>query len=435
MMSRGSVKVAENTFVAQPADSQPGEASKTLNVVVSDERWYEPLERAAAVWNREHPDNSVELDFTEVPLRKLHSYLVEAVGRGNAPDISLLDSVWVAGFADRHYLQPLTDINPNWVVNHQENFFSALLTANRYNDTLYSIPITADVSGLWYRRDWLAAEGLPPPATWDELLTVGRHFQQAEVRRRYGLGLYPLVLVGGRSGGETTTYQLLPFLWAAGGDLIADDQVVLDSPESQQALEFLTSLVQTEKLVSPEVVNYAWDEATRMFAAGKAVMAVGGSYESFFIRTQAGWDDATFLEKVCFGPVPTAPGKQPAGLVGGMSYVIYHQSQHPSEALGLLDLASSEAISGPFNVHTGHYPPLIKAVEHLSKAGNGFLTEAASFLGSARPRPAHPDYARVSEQFQLLVENCLTGRVSTSQAVPRTADRIAAVTNLPQKRP
>ncbi len=418
------------TFVALQTNKQPGTIPITLSVVVSDGRWYEPLERAVELWNRDYPDNLVNLDFSEVPLGKLRSHLVEAVGRGKAPDISLLDSVWVAGFADRHYIQPLADISPNWGSSYQEDFFTALLAANRYNNTLYSMPITADTSGLWYRRDWLEMEGLTPPATWDELLSVGHHFKQAKVRERYGVGLHPMALVGGRAGGETTTYQLLPFLWAAGGDLIADNRVVLDSPENKQALNFLASLVQTEELVSPDVVNYAWDEAARIFAAGKAVLAIGGSYENFFIRTQAGWDDATFLEKVGFVPIPAARGQQPSALVGGMSYVIYNQSQFPAEASGLLNLVNSEEILGSFNARTSHFPPLIKAVQNLSKAENGFLAQAASFLKIARPRPAHPDFARVSEQFQVLVESCLTGQSSADEVVPRVAERIAAITGL-----
>jgi multiple sugar transport system substrate-binding protein len=368
-----------------------------------------------------------------VPLAKLRSHLIEAVGRGTAPDISLLDSVWVAGFAERHYLQSLSDINPNWVSSHQGDFFTPLLVANRYNNTLYSLPVTADVSGLWYRRDWLEAEGLAPPATWDDLLLVGHHFQQPDVRRRYGLGIHPMVLVGGRSGGETTTYQILPFLWAAGGDLILNEEVVLDSPENTRALDFLASLVHVEKLVSFDVINFEWDEAARVFANGKAVLALGGTYESFFIQTQAGWDDATFSSRVGFAPIPAGPGRQSAVLVGGMSYVIYHQSRYPAEALGLLQLASSEEIVGAFGVQTGHYPPLIKAVQKLAQSEHIFLREAASLLEIARPRPADPEFARVSEQFQALVENCLAGRVSAAQDIQRTAERISAIVGLPRR--
>jgi ABC-type glycerol-3-phosphate transport system substrate-binding protein len=339
----------------------------------------------------------------------------------------------VAEFANRHYLLPPVEVNPAWGLLHENDFFPALLAANYYHGALYSVPITADVSVIWYRRDWLAAEGLAPPTTWDELLAVGHRFRQPAVRTRYGLGPHPLVFVGGRHGAEATPYQLLPFLWAAGGDLIANDRVVLDSPHSQQALIFLTSLVQSEKLAPPEVVDYAWDEAARIFAQGGAALAVGGTYESFFICSQAGWDDTVFQDKVGFVPVPAAPGGKPAALVGGMSYVIYRQSHTSTQALALLDLAGHDEILGPFSMRTAHHPPRIGTAHNLAQAGNTFLAQTASLLKIARARPPIPDFARVSAQFQTLVEDCLTGRRSVDQAVPRTAEMIAAITGLPLK--
>lgn len=421
------------TFVTQTSSADGPSTTTTLRVVVSDERWREPLQQAAELWNKNHPQSPVNLDFTSMALDELRSYLIEAVGHGQAPDISLLDSVWVAEFASRHYLRPPCEIDSDWCANNVNDFSPALLAANHYNNTLHGVPITADISVIWYRRDWLAAEGLSPPNTWDELVAVGRHFRQSSVRTRYGLGAHPLVLVGGRRGGETTTYQLLPFLWSAGGDLIVDNQVVLDSLNSQQALTFLTSLVQTEKLAPPEVVDYAWDEAARIFAEGGAALAVGGTYESFFIRSLAGWDEVTFREKVGFVAIPAPVNGQPAVLVGGMSYVVYHQSQTPVQALALLDLASQDEILGPFSLRTAHHPPRITTAQNLAQAGNGFLAQTASLSKIARPRPSIPDFARVSAQFQALVENCLTGRQPIEQAVPRTAEMIAAITGLPLK--
>jgi ABC-type glycerol-3-phosphate transport system substrate-binding protein len=418
------------TFVAQPSSSD-APTSITLRVVISDERWREPLIQAAVLWNQNHPQSQIDLDFTLMALDELRPYLIEAVGRGQAPDISLLDSVWVAEFASRYYLRPQFEIDPDWCSENEDDFFPALLAANQYNNILHGVPITADVSVIWYRRDWLDAEGLAPPTTWDELLAVGHHFKQPSVRTRYGLGAHPLVLVGGRRGGETTTYQLLPFLWSAGGDLIADDQVVLDSSHSQRALTFLTSLVQTEKLAPPEVVDYAWDEAARIFAKGEAALAVGGTYESFFIRSVADWDETVFQEKVGFVPIPAPAGGQSATLVGGMSYVIYRQSQTAGQALALLDLAGQDEILGPFSLRTAHHPPRIATAHNLAQAGNGFLGQTASLLKIARARPSIPDFARVSEQFQTLVEDCLTGRRAVTQAVPRTAEMIAAITGLP----
>lgn len=423
------------TFVAQSTQAGSTSDVSELHVVLSDERWKEPLERAATLWNRHHSDEPIGLNFTLLELGDLRSYLVEAVGRGEAPDISLLDSVWVAEFASRHYIHPLSDIDPAWDSENGKTYFPGLRFASRYDSTPYAVPVDADVSVIWYRRDWFAAEDLDPPTTWDELVAAGRHFQQAEVQARYDLGPHPLAFVGGRRGGETTTYQLLPFLWAAGGDLIADDCVLLDGPETRRMLTFLTSLVREEKLAPPGVVDFTWDEAARHFAKGRVALAVGGTYESFLIRSVAGWDEPTFLEKVGFVPIPAGPRGKPAALVGGMSYVIYRQSKVPAQALALLDLADREEIMGPFCKRTGHYPPEITVAHNLIQAGNGFLGRAASLLEMARARPTIPEFAQVSREFRALVEDCLTGRRQVEDAVPRTAELIAAITGLPLSTP
>jgi len=72
-----------------------------------------------------------------------------------------------------------------------------MLAANRYQGHLYSMPISADASVLWYRRDWLAADG----------------------------------------------------------NLIADGRVVLDGPQSRRAIAFLRAPVHEHHLASPDVVD------------------------------------------------------------------------------------------------------------------------------------------------------------------------------------
>jgi ABC-type glycerol-3-phosphate transport system substrate-binding protein len=419
------------TFVAK-AVSAPETASGTkLRIVLSDERWREPLEGAALLWRAVRPDDSLDLEFQTVPLRELHSTLIDAVGRGEAPDISVLDSVWVAEFAHQHYLYALDEVDPAWLQISVETFFPAILAANRYQGHLYGMPISADVSVLWYRRDWLAAEGLAPPATWEELVAVGRHFREPEVRARYCLGLHPLVFVGGRRGGETTTFQCLPFLWAVGGNLIANGRVALDSPQGRRPLAFLRALVHEHRLAPPEVVDYAWDQAAHLFGSGEAALALGGTHDGFFIRQAAGWDEAAFQERVGFALIPAGPGGQPTTLAGGMSYVLYRQSRSPEQALALLELSGQPEVLKPFCVATGQIPPRVSVARMLSSTGDGFLARTIPLLERARARPAIPEYARVSKQFQVLIEDCLAGRRPIDEAVSLAAERISAITGLP----
>lgn len=422
---------ARGTFVVERVVRPEAAGLGAIRAVLPDDRWRQPLQSAAEQWNSEHPDDPIDLNFQMVAHAELRSTLIAAVGKGEAPDISVLDSVWVAEFAHQHYLQPLDEVDPDWLQLNGAGFFPVALEANRYQGRLYALPITADVSVLWYRKDWLAAEGFSPPSTWDEMVAIGRHFQEARVRRRYGLGPHPLVFVAGKAGGETTTHQLLPLLWSAGGDLICDRQVVLDSPEARRALTFLRALVQELGLAPPEVVDYTWNQAVRVFAQGKAVLALGGSYESFFIQHIAGWNGTQFQERVGFTPIPAAPGRQPAVLAGGMSYVLYRQSRKPKGAMALLNMMGQTELLKPFCMGTGHIPPLRATAQEMRSQGNSFVARTIPLLEIARARPVTPDYARVSAQFQAMMEECVGGRREIGEILALASERISAITGFP----
>ncbi len=152
---------------------------------------------------------------------------------------------------------------------------------------------------IWYRKDWFTAEEQTPPRTWDELVRVAQHFKR--------FNRFPLAFVGGRQAGETTTYQLLPFLWAAGGSLFSQGRVALDD-RAVRTLRFFSDLVHKYRVASPESVSFAWDRPARLFANGRAALAVGGSYEKPLIQEISGWDDKAFRERVGCISIPAGPG-------------------------------------------------------------------------------------------------------------------------------
>jgi len=419
-------RAGRGTFVAP----RP-ETFTTLRVILSDSRWQWPLEEALHLWNREHPDDRLELDCEIVALPRLYDRLTLSVAQGRAPDISLLDSVWVAEFAHRRYLLSPEEVDSAWADRVKRGLYPPVLTANSYQNTLYTIPTNADTTVLWYRRDWFAAEGLKPPQTWSELIEVGRHLRGARVRARYGMGAYPLAFVGGRAGGETTTYQLLPFLWSFGADIIEEGQVVLGRPTTVEALTFLKRLLQKEKLASPGAIAYRWDSAVKAFGRGEVAMALGGTYENYMIRAIAGWDMPAFLEHVGFSLLPAGPQGAPATLVGGMTYGIYRQSAHPQKALALLERMITPEILSTFSRNTGHNSAYVSVAEAIRREDDGFLSQTAPLVAHARSRPSSPVYQRISSHFQEMIEFALTGERSCKEAARRAAERIGGATGLP----
>lgn len=419
-------KAGKGTFVAPVATQVV-----TLHVAVPDARWQWPLMKAAHLWNEAHEQKEINLAFTVVPLETLHDQLSLAVAQGQAPDISLLDSVWVAEFAHRRYLYSLEELDPTGAAEIRDGLYPSLLMANSYRGDQYSVPTNADATVLWYRRDWLASEHLSPPTNWSELLAVCQHFRQPTVRRRYQLGPYPLTFAGGRASGETTTYQLLPVLWSTGGDLIADGKVVLDSEATRRALRFLRSLVKEEKVVTPAVVDHSWDSTWRALAQGEVALALGGTYENYMIQSASSWDVTQFLEHVDLVPVPGGPEGGPAVLVGCMTYGIYRQSSHPLEALDLLKLARTVQILKPFSLQTGQHPAELSVMQAIQPEEDVFLGRTTALFAPGRSRPSLPTYDRVSAQFQEMTELCLSGRLPVTAAVRRAAERISAITDLP----
>ena len=123
----------------------------------------------------------IELDVTEVSLAGLHDHLVRAVASGDAPDLALLDSVWVTEFARNGFVQPLDALDPSWVGGEIERAFAdTFVRAHRIDGETLAVQFEADVAGLWFERAALERAQLDPPATWGELRTAARRCRTAE---------------------------------------------------------------------------------------------------------------------------------------------------------------------------------------------------------------------------------------------------------------
>ena len=168
-----------------------------LKVMIPEEKWAITLQKAARIWNEENRDRQVKLDLLLVGHPEFCFKIGSAVASGNAPDFSLIDSVWVAQFAKDRFLIPLDEIDPEWVNNdYKQDFFPVFVKDSFFNGHLYAIYTQTDMALIWFRKDWFEAESMEQPTTWDELVGVAQYFQRPELRKKYGLGSYALAFPG-----------------------------------------------------------------------------------------------------------------------------------------------------------------------------------------------------------------------------------------------
>jgi ABC-type glycerol-3-phosphate transport system substrate-binding protein len=422
------------TFVSRHKQSGRHE-SVPVRLMASDVRWATVIERAARQWNEANARRQVDLQMQLTDHDDLHRALSTAVAEGNAPDVVMIDSVWIAEFAHAGFLIPLDELDADWTHNQYANdLYPAFVEANYFGGHFYGLQVEADLSVLWYRKDWFEAEGLQPPRDWDQLLTVAEHFGRPQVRGRYGLGPYPLIFPGGQAAGEATVYNLLPWIWSAGGTVLKNGQVNLDSQASREAVRFIGRLVNERAVAPAEVVHWNWDDVPKRLARGEAAMALGGSYESPTILEEGDWDGAEFLERIDCCLSPAAPGREPAATAGGMSYAVLRQSNHPELVMDILKLAAAKELIAEFCQMTYQSSPRPSMREVFSSEAAPLLAKTSRLLSAVKSRPVTPDYVKVSKQLQTMFESVIVHTASAQDAVRRAAEFIGAITGLSLRR-
>lgn len=132
---------------------------------------------------------------------------------------------------------------------------ASLRAGLEFDGRLYFLPYRPNVQITYYLADHLAAHGLAPPRTWDELLTVARTLA---VREKFGR-----VVIQGVPGGPLGVV-VTEFLWQGGGDPLD-----LTAPGSVRAFEFLQQL---EPYLSPVYRTAKFDTINTYLASETAYL-------------------------------------------------------------------------------------------------------------------------------------------------------------------
>ena len=135
----------------------------------------EPLQRRAPDWAQLTGGhvNVVAVGFQTI----YDKALLDASTGTNSFDAYVFDPQWMGDFTGPGYLLDLTDrVNNDPQLNWQDigPFFRDFNAT--YNGKVYTIPLDGDFHMVYYRKDILDKDGVKPPATWDDYLTVAAKY-------------------------------------------------------------------------------------------------------------------------------------------------------------------------------------------------------------------------------------------------------------------
>ena len=200
-------------------------------------------QEAVARFEAENP--GIKIEVTTIPYPEYQQRLLTAVQGGNAPDVSTLDQIWVAAFAEAGAIADLTEMAAAGGIS-EDQFFSGAWASANYKGKLWGLPFNVDVWQFSFYNKALTDEAGVDPAsmvTWEGLKAAAEKLTDPAAGR-FGVGLF------GHKG-EDTVVVLDSFIFSNGGRVLNEDgSCALNSPESIGRLNTSRASLNTRPRVS-----------------------------------------------------------------------------------------------------------------------------------------------------------------------------------------
>src|SRR5438094_5557636 len=136
----------------------------------------EPLQRRAPDFEKL---TGAKVQVITVPFSDLYQkILTDFATKTNSYDAMVFDPQWMGDYVPPGYLEDLTgrvqsDSSLQW--NDIAPFFRDFSAT--FKGKVYTIPLDGDFQMVYYRTDLLQKDGLKPPETWDDYISIAQHYQ------------------------------------------------------------------------------------------------------------------------------------------------------------------------------------------------------------------------------------------------------------------
>ncbi|GAB3687105.1 extracellular solute-binding protein [Saccharopolyspora tripterygii] len=255
----------------QQAGPAVDERTGTLRVWLFDEANRAPkqatVDEAVARFEREHPGVEVDVQYIAVETRS-ERFTGAFNDPASAPDVAEVGNTDLAGYVAAGGLSDLTEKLPQWP--ESADLSPSALDTARVEGKVFGVPWYTGVRALYYRTDVFDELGLQPPRTTGELLETAQRIRAGRPD-----------LYGIATGGKYH-YALMPFIWAAGGDVARQEGSrwvsTIDSPEARRGIETYAKFITSGACPPEQCADMTGSQSVQAFASGKAAMTIGGDF-------------------------------------------------------------------------------------------------------------------------------------------------------------
>lgn len=257
-------------------------------------------------FNAAHPD--IQLKLTLIPDAQVVQKYSTAASSGSGPNVAAVEIGTIPQFTSTGWLQDITsDVA---ALPYKNTLSPAHLKQGAVGDKQYAVPLTADVSVLYWNKTLFKKAGLDPekaPANWADIQ------QDASAVRKLGGDTYGYFFSGGCGG--CMAFTMLPYVWANGGEVLTTDgdkvtPTLSPNPQVENTLNLYRSLWNAGDVPQTAKTENGSNQFGQFFS-GKIGMFVQGTYPFAQLKQK--------YPNVDFGitNVPSTDGSSSASFAGG----------------------------------------------------------------------------------------------------------------------
>jgi len=217
------------------------------------------------------------VNIITVPFADLYTKILTDFATGtNSIDAIVFPPQWMVDFANPGYLLPLDkfiakDKKIDW--NGITPFIRDFST--RYAGKIYSVPLDGDMLTIYYRKDLLKRDGLKPPETWDQYVSIAKHFQGKDLNGDGKPDYGSCVTMKRNAQAYWMIYAIAsPYLQYKGTRQgvffnLKNMDPLVKNPGMRRAMEIYKDLV---KYGPPGQLNFDISDSRNMFLSGRCAL-------------------------------------------------------------------------------------------------------------------------------------------------------------------
>jgi arabinosaccharide transport system substrate-binding protein len=222
------------------AQAEPTELTFWTFVDAHADYWLSQAER----WNEANPDRPITLNPSVIPWDDMHRNLLAALLAGSgAPDIVDVEINRFATFVkgDIHLVDMSDMVEP-----YRDELVETRLAPYQWEGAQYGVDYHLGAYLMFYNREILEDAGVDPDSiiTWDDYIEAGKKV----TRDTDGDGTIDVWMAPLETGSEHVARAIL--LMKGGGLYNAEGEMILNSPENVEAIQFLADLINVHEIAA-----------------------------------------------------------------------------------------------------------------------------------------------------------------------------------------